>query len=462
MTKSKTLKPTIDQKRIRPFTPLANILSDDFKDLCKKLLFLIRENGVSQVRPDFNNREQLLEFAKYVHQGWKEAQSLIIERVLNNLSEIERLDQKLKDFRRARNKDGVQKINRELNRLKTENTVMRRMIDAIAWAIFKNELSTIRRLSTKGAQTNFSAFNIKDALSTIELYNQNDHLMALCCDLSTFIHVGDILLFDYEKGLTFFVELKSGEKNMALTKIAEAAAEVQCPIFEDEIKKEMSEKEHKQFKRLKKQVEVGNAITNTLNNEKGTDHNTGGGVRIFTTSHEPHSYGSKIVSCYGQLNEKKTWAIDSIDDCLHLGVYTNVDQAFVAFNGWMDMMKCTSTIYNITDSFRTPAVTPFAALNLPTELLEKVIQGEITIILCLDVARLVEMTNSTFPDFLTYADKKASADADRKFTLPLKLDNKALLANGGIVGQGLADRIIFDLQRPKQVIKMFYEMITSK
>lgn len=190
MTKSKTQKSSrrpIDKNRIRPFTPLANVLTDDFKDLCKKLLFLIRENGISQMHPNFENREEVLEFAKYVHQGWKEAQSLIIDRVLNNLIEIEKLDQRLKDFRRARNKDGVQKIKYELNCLKAENTVMRRMIDAIAWAIFKNELSTIRRLSTKGAQTNFSAPNIKDALSTIELYNQNDHLMALCCDLSTFI-----------------------------------------------------------------------------------------------------------------------------------------------------------------------------------------------------------------------------------------------------------------------------------
>ncbi|MCD8566373.1 MAG: hypothetical protein LRY36_00275 [Alphaproteobacteria bacterium] len=452
----------IDKERIRPFALLANVLNDDFKIFCGRLLFLIRENGISRTQPNLENKEEFLEFVKYVHQGWKEAQSIIIDRVLKNLDQIEKLQRKLKEAQQAKNREAVQKITYELNRQKVENTVMRRMVDSIAWSMLKNKPSTIRRLSIKGGHTNFSASNIKDAISTLDLYNKNDYQIALCCDLTTFIHVGDILVFDCQKGLTAFVELKSGNKNLALADLATMAIEAKCDAFEKELNEKLPDKDRRHFERLKKQAQVGKAVSDTLNNERGIDHNTGGNVRIFPTSYGPQSYGSNIVSCYEQLNEQKTWAIDSIDECLHIGVYNRVDQAFVAFNGWMDLIKCTSPIYNITDSFRIPTSTPFAALNLPTRLLEKIIKGEIIILLCLDIRAFMDMANSMFPNFFTYADRKRTAQADRGYMLPLKLEGKAILANDGIVGQGLADRILFDLQSPKQVIKMFKQMMDSE
>lgn len=452
----------IDQARIQPFTPLANVLSEEFKELCVKLLFLIRENGISRITPDIKNREQLLEFAKYVHQGWKEAQSIVIDRALKNLSEIDELQVQLKESRRSRDKTKAQEIKHLLHRLNVENKVMRRMIDAIAWAMLKSEHSTIRRLSTKGGHVNFSAHNIKDALSTLEQYNQDEHQIAICSDLTTFIHIGDILTFDYKTGETRFIELKSGNKNVALSNLASFSVQSECEFFEQELKSRLPEKDIKHFDRLKKQAWAGKTVMDTLNHERGTDHNTGKGVKIYPTTHEPVSYGERIVKCYEQLNDKKTWAIDTIDDCLHLGVYNQVDHAFVGFNGWMDLIKCKSPIYNITDSFRTPTSTPLASLNLPTELLKKVITGEITIILCLDIRAFVDEANSMFPNFLTYADKKKTAEANREYEQPLILEGQAIVGtDGGIIGQGLADRMLFDLRSPRQVIKSLKEMLDA-
>jgi len=463
MKKTKDLKNSLNKERFQSFIPLANLLSDDFKILSEKLLFLIREHGISRIEPNIENKEELLEFAKYVHQGWKEAQSLIVDRVLKNLALIDELQAELKESHRSRDKTKTKEVRYALNSLKVENKVMRRMIDAIAWAMLKSEHSTVRRLSTKGGHTNFSAHNIKDALSTLEQYNQNDHQIAICCDLTTFIHVGDILVFDYETGETCFVELKSGNKNMALSNLAAFAVESECKFFEQELKEKLLEKDIKHFERLKKQAWVGKTVMDTINHEKGMDHNTGKGVRIYPTTHEPKSYGSRILKCYEQLNVEKTWAIDTIDECLHIGVYNKNDDAFVGFNGWMDIIKCKSPIYNITDSFRIPTSTPFASLNLPTELLKKVIAGEITIILCLDIRAFVDVANSMFPNFLTYADKKRTAQADQENTESLKLEGQAIVGtDDGIVGQGLADRMLFDLRSPKQVIKSLRQALTSE
>ena len=62
----------------------------------------------------------------------------------------------------------------------------------------------------------------------------------------------------------------------------------------------------------------------------------------------------------------------------------------------------------------------------------------------------------------TSNEREALYTSNRGYIIPVKQNGKALLANGGLVGQGLIDRIIFDLQRPKQVVKMFHEMLSSK
>lgn len=453
----------INKKRIRPFIPLSNVLSKEFKKLCKRLLFLIRENGISRIEPNLDNREEWLTFAKYVHEGWKEAQSIIIDRTIRNLNEIDILKAEYKDACRSKDRPLGLTIKNKINALQVENSVMRRMIDSIAWAMLHFEHSTIRRLIVKGAHTNFSAQNIKDSIPTLSLYNQNDHHIAICCDLTTFIHVGDILLYDAKNGRTLFVELKSGDKNIALSGLATIAIEAKCKAFENELKKELSETDNKHFERLRKQAKVGKTVVDTINNEKGTDHNTGAGVTIFPTTYEPQSYSPIIKKCYEQLSDTKSWAIETVDECLHIGIYNNNDQAFVGFNAWMDLIGCKSQIYNIMDSFRIPTSTPFASLSLPTELLEKMILGEISLILCLDIKAFVYLANSMFPNFFSYASKKITAKADQEYTQPLKLEGKAVQGpEGAIIGQGVSDRILFDLLTPKQALKMLKQMMDGR
>lgn len=125
----------------------------------------------------------------------------------------------------------------------------------------------------------------------------------------------------------------------------------------------------------------------------------------------------------------------------------------------MNAIKCASPIYNITDSFKLPMVKPFAELDLPLDILSKVMRGEICIILCLDIMRFIELANSIIPDYLSLAGKKESGLALKESVLFMKINNRVVKDKfGALLGQGLIDRIIFDLQYPRNIIEMHAEL----
>jgi len=368
------------RQRMKPFAVFGASLNDDFKQLIERLLFLIREHGISQFKPTPGNREEWLHFAALVHDGWKQAQTIIAEKILRNLTLRDQALLKVKEHHRLKNAAEKEKSIVEASRLQLEIKVLRRILDSIPWAIFKGEHSTIRRLSVRGGQSNLSAQNILDTLPMAHHYNEDPSKVAICTDITSFIHVGDILLADVNAGNVGFVELKSGEKNIALSHAAAFAVESECSAYEMHLKSSLTPTDVQHFDRAKKQLARGNSVVNTINNEGGTDHNTGLEIKICPIARPVECYANEIVACYEELNETKHWSINSIDNCLHLGVYNNLEHAFVGFNGWMDTIHCTSHIYNITDSFRFPWVRPFGSLNLPLEILKKVLRGEITIV----------------------------------------------------------------------------------
>lgn len=455
----------IDDELVRRFLPVSRGVSEEFLSLCLELIHLIRENGIERIKPDIEKKDELLEFVKHVHIGWKTAQEKVINRSIENLDKIEKLTQSLKDARRSKDKNLEQKIKKDISTYNQENLIMRRMIDSIVWAMFMGEPSTVRRLTRKGGQSNFSKKNIEDVISTLSVYNQDDLVMAVGCDLTTFIHVGDILVFDYRTGRNFFVELKSGERNMQLAHYAEFSETSQCPIFETFVRKELNSKEEEQYERIKRQYSAAKSIMSTLNNEGGVDHNTGGNIGIHATNEVPVLYADRIVKCYEDLTSEKRWAIDVIDDCTYIGVYNNIEAAFAGFNGWMAIRECTSEIHNFSHSFLNPYAPPIAHAELPTEMLKQIFSGEIIVIICVDVREFIKVANSMYPDFLRYGNKKETAKVKQTNSYYHFLEHEGKMifsSDGGVIGSGFFDRIIYGLQYPRQAIAMLKDMLENR
>lgn len=228
------------RKRMQRFSVLGYLLSDDTKDIMDELLVLIREHGIRRHTPPFDSREEWLQFFRSVHDGWKEAQNIIVVKVLENLTLKDKAHRKAQNYRRLKNRKQQEIYEFEAYCLGVEIKVFRRMLDAIAWSMLSNEHSTIRRLFVKGWPDNLSKKTIEETMPTVDLYNQAPYNMAICSDLTSFIHVSDILLKNIDTGKTFLIELKYGDKNMALSKAAALAAESKCDKYEKNIKSTLS------------------------------------------------------------------------------------------------------------------------------------------------------------------------------------------------------------------------------
>jgi hypothetical protein len=214
--------------------------------------------------------------------------------------------------------------------------------------------------------------------------------------------------------------------------------------------------DRKHYERVKRQVVRNETIVETIRNEGGTDPNTGNKVVIHATEEPPAFWSERIMRCYEKLGDGKTWAIDTIDECVFLGVYSDQQIAFVGFQAWMRKMQCDSQIFNLTDSFHNPGVRPLGATFLSLELQQKVLRGEILVIMCLDILKMIELANRMKPDFVRLATKAESARMRNKRVGNFTLDGRYVQARVGddvmYLGGGFRDRILFDQHRPGQLL----------
>ena len=287
-------------------------------------------------------------------------------------------------------------------------------------------------------------------------FNVNPLVMAISTDMLSFVHVGDLIVVDAEAGTRQFVELKSGNKNIEIATAAEFAIRSDCQKFEQMATADFDEADRKHYERVKRQVKRYNTIMATIRNEGGIDPNTGDQVVIYSSPEPRAFWADRIEACYQSLSDEKKWAIDVIDDCVYLGVYSDQYSAFVGFQSWMRIERCESRIHNLTDSFHDPGVRPLGASFLSMELRKEVMRGDILVIMCLDIARFIELGNSMQPGFMRLATKAESSKAPAHRFGSLTLNGCHVVATIGgeeqILGLGTRDRILFDQQRPRQLL----------
>lgn len=442
---------------LRPYLRLAEYLSPEFVTLSIELLFLVRQYGINKATPDLDDPASFQKFFRHVHDGWKEAQSKIahhLTRFLKNLDDFSQLE---KNHRAARNKEGAKSARLEMQRINLQITVLRRILDVIAWTIFRGEQSTLRRLFIQGGQHNFSVKNIADAMPVADELNKQPHIMAVCTDMLSYIHLGDLIVKDASNNSVQFIELKSGQKNITLSKYAEFAAASECEAFDAYVRTDLNEMDSAHYDRAKRQAKRAKAITSTIQTNQGIDPNTGDSVRINTIDEPPQQWTDQIFACYEQLSDTKKWAIGDIDGCVYWGVYSDQQLAF-SFSLWMMTMECQSPIYNLMDSHRMPSSRPLGATELPTELINKIFRGEVLIIICVDILKMIELANSIKPGFLSLASKRDSAEARKKYS-PLEYEGRAVQTNSsegkGWLGIGTIERIVFDQQAPGQLLAQY-------
>ena len=81
-----------------------------------------------------------------------------------------------------------------------------------------------------------------------DLINQGKHVVAIISDMSTFVHVGDLVTFNLLDGFQI-VEVKTGENNNQLYEAAECSVISACPSFEENCINKLPDNDDKQLNR---------------------------------------------------------------------------------------------------------------------------------------------------------------------------------------------------------------------
>src|SRR3984957_1712937 len=278
---------SVTEKDFRPFARLGKHLSESFLAEAGDLLFLVREHGISKATSPPTTSEEFLSFAAHTHDGWKAAQKRIAALLTDALPRRDEARVKAKKSRRLRDRQGDQTARRDESRIDLEIRVLRRTQDVVLWTIFAGDHSTLRRLFVIGGKHNLSIKNIADAMPTADQINEDPHTIALCTDMLSLVHVGDLLVLNRKTRQFSFVELKAGDKNYGISKMAEFAASSGCQLFEHIGTADFDKTDIKHYERAKRQIVRNHTILNTIRNEGGKDPNTGADVNITAVEEAP-------------------------------------------------------------------------------------------------------------------------------------------------------------------------------
>jgi len=173
----------------------------DFYEEYEKLLTIARESGIRAVpvetdgdTPAFRDQDHVYRFLAACHGGYREAQRRVVV-MLTELAD----DASLSLAERA-----------------DRTMLLRRALDGIAWLILRTQGHVVRRLADHDEPPPVQISTIAAALAEAERLNdENEVAFALLADLTTFIHVADILRADFRRtpAHVSFIELKSGRVN---------------------------------------------------------------------------------------------------------------------------------------------------------------------------------------------------------------------------------------------------------
>ncbi|WP_313678736.1 hypothetical protein [Pantoea vagans] len=445
-------------RKFRPFLKFWTLFSPEFISHMQKITLLIRGDETELARLD-QEGDMTAGYEACVSR-WKIAHKHIALSVVVRLDEIKELEVKKKEHHRNRQKTQKDECIASIELKKLEIRVLRRTADALIWGMLGNEASSVRRLPIKADLDNLSKENIIDSLIAADDLNKDPHRLAVVSDMSTFVHVGDLVMVSLQDGFQL-VEVKSGTKNNELYQAAEFGYTSGCPHFEENFLKDKPINDIQQFNRIKNQmIRAGNALE-AIHTGEGYDNLMQSSVIIEDRDYQPVFFSEDIIKLAEEIKGGKKWAIRVIDECLYVGVYPETQMGFVGFNSWVSHSGLNGRISNINDSFFDTLSRPFLSLNLPTDMLVDIMAGKLLIVMCFDHKKFFERANARYAGLFTLEEYPENTEkhAHSQNTLHIGLKGIASLVEGNVsfVGNGFETRILFDLQRPDNLIDWSYQ-----
>lgn len=367
--------------------------------------------------------------------------------------------------------------------------VIRKIADAIAFMMFQTHTHLMRRLSIHTTAPAIDIETLKRAqLEANKLNHVNRQSFALLADLTTFIHIADILRLDVRSPAKIsLIELKSGKVNEILLSALETYKP--DPSSLERIASDPAIQEHHrgQAKRIVKQRIRVQRFEDIIQNEEGIDPSLGVPIKLSGPMIQNRPFDSVLDELCDSA-KKSGYGGATVDGCLHIGAGYDPDlthskkRAFDSINhvlnaalqdrpeGFEAIQKEVVEAvgidrddnYKIIDLFannlHSMATRPFLFWQIKRQHLNDLISGKLRLIAVFDLQKFVWLARREGANV-----KFASRSETEKAKVKLQTINVMTFGHRAITypygemeayfSTGLFGRIINELMRPLQLIR---------
>lgn len=269
-----------------------------------------------------DNKKYNEDFIISCHTEFKSSQDRIIKNVVAIQAEQDTIKEQLKQARIGKQKKLVTDLINKEKHLGFTVDLFKHCADAIVWHLIQGQLWISRRLYLKvGGSKKLKESNLESAVLAAKEINSNPLNFVLITDVTNNVQVGDLIGFI--DGNFTIIEVKEGQKNIEVLEIIDELSSNPTPAKSKEILDKVSEdpKFLEHLMRTLKQGETLENIHKILNTDKGIDPTTKKEIKIITPQENMPFYNKRLSNLEQQLDERKFWAYDVIEECLHIGIY---------------------------------------------------------------------------------------------------------------------------------------------
>lgn len=338
--------------------------------------------------------------------------------------------------------------------------LLRGIADAMAWQLLGHQLAHARRFFRSTAQPDLYNSNFESVVFVArESVKDKPNVVSLISDLTSFIQVGDLLVYEPEKGLTI-AEVKEGSMNLKIGYFMKLYAESSCDSALSHFANQEGEQAVKQLQRMARQANRMAYVTSVLGTGHGVDPDTQEKIIIPEPFFPIKTWDDRLNNTLGKANING-WAIDVIDNCLFLGVYASEHMrvgGHIIFNAWFDKMggtpECPRSL--LIDSMSNPLALPIFSRNISDEDKFDVLFGrkQVCMGICVELL-LSECEKAGFS--VRFATKKEQGHLNQTNNRPYKHKGKSVFIGRGskefVLMDGVFLRVMFHGQSPISVIR---------
>lgn len=446
-----------------------------FKNKVKEIYYFITRYGIEHINFEFSfealkrNSNKINFFAK-VHEGFELAQKEIIQALLiidNKLPELRELNTKLKLEKKTIE---IKKLKINILTLSYHELVFRKLADSIAWQLLNMEKYRVRRLIINKKPASIKNIDLIDTQKAIEWLKINyPDSFALITDITTFFHIGDLLVFDSKNKHSFLVELKSGVVNKEITDMLEAFNPNDTfhnfKLFDTFFSNDKKGRKNKQLERVIEQQKKANNLISIFKNDKGIDNQTGGKIEIFNANFKIKYFSKRIYKLFLK-SQSNNSATTTIDACLLVGLYDSQFFGVKAMKMWLMLKKIKPyPVFNYIQSFYDPTTFPPFLQPIDTDFIEELVLLKKHLFFALDIDEwLLKAKKLGFEyRWLTKKQTMKILQERKDSQKPFIFENQALefsyKKNKALLEQGILSRIFFDWVTPTSALKLLKSLV---